>query len=121
MAGDDYDSYGGADKETNDFFAKQAKAEGVPVSRWLAKNGILGATVKSRIKENERSMAVTPGKLLEAADIRAGEDTWFDRVPGGQPVPSILDRGVVKMRVDMPKRRRGRPRKKFARGKSDGD
>jgi hypothetical protein len=111
MVGDSYANEK-VDEEANDFFEKQAKREGVSVSAWRAKYGIIGAALEARIKDNERAMTGVPQRVLELAEVRTAEDAWYDRVPGGQPVASILDRGVARFRKDMPKRRRGRPFKR---------
>jgi hypothetical protein len=110
QAGDPYTEQ--VDSDTDKWFADRAKEEGVSVSGWLQAHGIIGSGLASRIADYERPMSAVPPKVLEEAEVRTAEDAWFDRVPGGQPVASVLERGVVRFATDMPKRRRGRPFKR---------
>lgn len=121
MAGDPYTGYGSqVDVEANRFFADQAKKEGSSVSGWMARNGIIGSALESRLKDHERPMAAVPPKLLAEAEVRAAEESWNDHVPGGAVIPSIIGTGKLQFKADLPKRRRGRPVKNFVKGRDDG-
>jgi hypothetical protein len=118
-AGDPYNYGGPEDAEANEFFAEQAKKEGKSVSGWMAENGLIGSALESRVRKHEVAASVL-GTLIDHLDEDRSLEAYDDAVPGGQVGGSIITNGRVAFKVDMPKRRRGRPRKHFAKGESDG-
>jgi hypothetical protein len=109
------------DKATNDFFAAQAKAAGMSVSAWMAKNGMIGAAKESMIRKYERPESTVPNESLEAVNRKLSIQAYRDEIPGGAVIASIIGQGTVAFKKDLPKRRRGRPRKHFIRGEKNAE
>lgn len=100
-----------ADRASYSVFQRAAKAAKMSVSRWMRDNGIVGSGLASQIERNEVPMSVLPERVQEALHER---HDWNNEFPGGMQVASIIGNGKVRQ-GDMPKRRRGRPRKHFVR------
>lgn len=98
-----------ADRQAYSFFKNAAREAGQSVSSWMRDHGIIGSSGASQIERHEVTMSVLPERVQDAL---ADRTDWGDEFPGGDQVASIISTGRVRT-GDMPKRRRGRPRKHF--------
>lgn len=105
------------DHETILWMKAQARKEGKPYGQWCHENGILSEwdekQANREIPESwvgPRTMAAIVGKL--------SQEEYNGTFPGGDQAGSIL-LDASRMRVKLPKRPRGRPRKHFEQVRGD--
>jgi hypothetical protein len=105
------------DRSVDQFLARAARENGETNGHFLSVAGIVSPALASRVKRHEVSTSALPERVQS---LLADRTDWHGDHPGGPVVASIIDNGKVAKRVDMPKRRRGRPVKHFVRGDDAG-